>query len=67
MWRGGGIHSAAGCAAASARLQSYRREVQERQVERQGEAQQQRSPSLGPSDWEWQVRGGAGWSCCMGA
>ncbi|EFN57300.1 hypothetical protein CHLNCDRAFT_143906 [Chlorella variabilis] len=35
---------------------SYRREVQERQVERQGEAQQQRSPSLGPSDWEWQQR-----------
>ena len=40
-------------------VQSYRREGEEQEWERQGERQRERSPSLQPDSWGWQV--GCGW------
>lgn len=36
-------------------VQSYRREAEEQEWERQGERQRERSPSLQPDSWDWQV------------
>lgn len=40
-------------------VQSYRREAAEQEWERQGEPQRERSPSLQPDGWDWQV------GCCV--